>query len=142
MSKQLKIIILYFIAVVFSIANIYFIYKENYWFSLIPVAILVAIFALFALDKLLLTIVFLIPLSIPLRDFFPDLGFDMFIPTEPVIVGIMLIFILKLILQNNIDKKILYHPVSIAIYINLIWILITSLTSTMPVVSIKNYYYQ
>ena len=98
---------------------------------------MIVMFAFLALDKLVLAIVFLVPLSVPLREYFPSLPFDMYMPTEPLIVGVMLIFILKLILQNNIDKRIFLHPISIAIYINLIWLLVTSLTSTMPLVSIK-----
>ena len=98
---------------------------------------MVVMFAFLALDKLVLAVIFLVPLSVPLKEFFPSLTFDMYMPTEPLIVGIMLIFFLKLILQNDIDKRIFLHPISIAIYLNLTWLLITSLTSTMPLVSIK-----
>ena len=132
-----KIIWFYIISLAFLGINIYFIYKENYYFSLAPFLLLMVLFAFFALDKLILLIMFLVPLSVPLRGFMPSLPFDMYMPTEPMIVGIMLIFILKLILQKNYDVRVLKHPVSIAIYINLLWLLITSLTSTMPVVSIK-----
>jgi O-antigen ligase len=137
LPKSTKILWLYLITLLFLVGNAYFIYKENFYFSLIPVALITIIFAFLALDKLMLVVVFLVPLSIPLREYFPSLPFDMFIPTEPLIVGIMLIFILKLILQNKIDKRIFLHPISIAIYINLFWMLITTLTSTMPLVSIK-----
>ena len=34
-------------------------------------------------------------------------------------------------------KKILLHPISIIIFINICWIFVTSLTSSMPVVSLK-----
>jgi len=115
----------------------FLIYKGNYLFSLAPFVLLMVLFAFFALDKLILLILFLVPLSIPLRDFAPNLPFDMYMPTEPMIVGIMLLFILKLILQKNYDTRVLKHPISIAIYINLVWLLVTSLTSTMPIVSIK-----
>jgi len=137
LSKNIKILWLYLISLLFLVGNVYFIYKENFYFSLIPIALITIMFAFFALDKLVLAIVFMVPLSVPLRSFFPSLPFDMFIPTEPLIVGIMFIFILKLLLQKNTDKRIFFHPISIAIYFNLAWMLISSLTSTMPLVSLK-----
>ncbi len=89
------------------------------------------------LDTYLLIIVFLTPLSIPLREFFGGLEFDMWLPTEPLLVGLLLILILKMIKGERLDKKILMHPVSFIIYLNLFWIFITALTSTMVVVSVK-----
>jgi len=59
------------------------------------------------------------------------------LPTEPLMFGIMLIFIIKLIYDRKYDKKIITHPVTIAIIINLVWIFITTLTSELPVVSTK-----
>jgi len=132
-----KIIWFYIISLAFLGVNVLFIYNENFYFSLVPFLLLIVLFAFFALDKLILLILFLVPLSVPLHEFAPSLAFDMYMPTEPMIVGIMLIFILKLILQKNYDTRVLKHPISIAIYINLFWLLITSLTSTMPIVSIK-----
>ncbi len=137
MPKNKKILWFYVISLLFIGINAFFIYKENFYFSLLPLLLIVVLFAFFSLDKLVLFITFLVPLSVPLRDFVPGLPIDMFIPTEPIIVGVMLIFILKLILQNNYDKQVLNHPISYAIYFNLFWILITSITSTMPIVSIK-----
>ncbi|MFH2096241.1 MAG: O-antigen ligase family protein, partial [Bacteroidota bacterium] len=132
-----KIIWVYILSIIFILVNCYMFYKEIYLFALVPLALLVIMFAVFSLDRLLMLIVFLTPLSIPLKDIIPGLEFDMFIPTEPLLVGTMIIFIFKLFLEKNFDRKIILHPVSIAIYINLIWILITSVTSTMPVVSFK-----
>lgn len=61
----------------------------------------------------------------------------MWLPTEPLLVGLLLILILKMIKGERLDKKILMHPVSFIIYLNLFWIFITALTSTMVVVSVK-----
>jgi len=47
------------------------------------------------------------------------------------------LFVFKLGYEKQIDRKIFTHPVALAIYFNLIWIFITSVTSTLPVVSIK-----
>jgi putative inorganic carbon (HCO3(-)) transporter len=73
----------------------------------------------------------------PLYAFFSDLEVNLFLPSEPLIIIAFLIFFIKISKSEQIDNKIFKHPVSIAIYINLVWILITALTSAMPVVSIK-----
>jgi len=82
-------------------------------------------------------LVVLVPLSVPLSSLMYGLSFDMDLPTEPIIVGLMLLFIIKIIHDEHFDKKILKHPVTLAIIFNLGWILISCITSTMPVVSIK-----
>ncbi len=93
--------------------------------------------AVFALDKLVYIIAFFVPLSLPLSEFLPNLDVNLSLPTEPLLFGILIIFIAKLLYEGNFDMKILKHPVSIIIYLQLIWIFITSLTSTMPIVSFK-----
>jgi O-antigen ligase len=100
-------------------------------------ALAVILVAVFALDKLLLGIVLFTPLSLPLYELVPGLDFNMFLPTEPLLFGVLLLFIFKMLIDGNFDRKILYHPISILVFINLFWIFVTSLTSTMPVVSIK-----
>lgn len=111
--------------------------QQFYLFCLIPIVIILVAGMFLALDKVLLLTVFCIPLSVPIIEFFPSLGFNVDIPTEPLFVSIMLIFILKLILERNYSKSILKHPLSIAIIIYLTWQLVTVFTSSMFLVSIK-----
>lgn len=129
--------LIYSMVVLFIIVNAFLTSREIYFANILPLALLIAALAFVALDKLLFIIVFLTPLSVPLREFMPQLGIDMYLPTEPLLFGVMLIFFMKLLYQRNFDRKIALHPVSIAIYTNLLWIFITSITSTMPVVSFK-----
>lgn len=103
----------------------------------LPLAFSIALLAVFALDKLLYLVVFFTPLSVPLSELVHGLGFNMFLPTEPLLFGILLIFILKCFASKDFDRDILRHPVSVAIYFSLFWMLVTSLTSTMPMVSLK-----
>ena len=132
-----KIFWVYLISFLYILINGLFIYKELYYLCLIPIALLIVLMAFFALDKLVMLIVFFTPLSIPLKEIIPHLDFDMFIPTEPLLLGILLVFIFKSAFEQKFDRKILLHPVSIMIYFYLIWVLITSITSTIPVVSFK-----
>lgn len=133
-EKQYK---LYLYSLLFILANAVAMYFESYYLALIPFTFLILLFSLFAIDKVLMIIFAFIPLSVPLREFFPGIPIDFFMPTEPLLFGILLIFIFKISLEHQFDKNILKHPVSIAIYIYLGWMFITSLTSTMPIVSFK-----
>ena len=137
MFKDKNRLIFYIISLVFIAINITLITIDVYYFSFLPIILLFVLASFISLDKVLLSIVFLTPLSIQLIDIFPGLSINMALPTEPLLAGVLLLFVFKLLLNNQLNRKILLHPVSITIYINLFWILITSLTSTMPLVSLK-----
>ena len=135
MTERLKISLVYFITSVFIILNTYLVMKEFYWGIVIPFAILLILFYIFSLDKVIYLAVFATPLAVDFGDY--DLGANVSIPSEPLLFGILLIFLLKLIMEGGVDRKLLRHPVTIAILFNLFWILVTSFTSDMPVVSFK-----
>lgn len=105
--------------------------------NVLPVLLAVLLVVIYSFDKIIYLIALFAPLSLTLSEIMPGFGFDMYLPTEPLILGLLVIFILKLLYDRGYDSKILSHPVSLAIYVNLIWIFLTALTSTMPLVSIK-----
>lgn len=135
MLANLKLRWFYLLSGLFILLNSLLIVKEFYWGIAIPVAIIIALMYLFWLDKLLLFIVLVTPLAINIAD--SELGIGISLPSEPLMVGVMIIFILKTIFNSNYDRRILRHPVSIAIFFSLAWMLITSITSEMPLVSFK-----
>jgi putative inorganic carbon (HCO3(-)) transporter len=90
-----------------------------------------------SLDKFIYLIVFLVPFSIPLTNIVGKIGVDLLLPTEPMLAGVMLLVFLKYLKGQRLDIRILRHPVTIVIYFHLVWIFITSITSTMPLVSFK-----
>ena len=138
MTRKTKIILFYAIAAIFIIIDCFMIVKfQNYMFNLLPLALIVVAGIFFSLDKALLFSVLCIPLSVPLKIFYPHLPFNIDIPTEPLFVAILLIFLLKLLLEHKYDKQVLKHPLSIMIFIYLLWHLVTVCTSTMPLVSLK-----
>ncbi|MGQ8337067.1 O-antigen ligase family protein [Sunxiuqinia sp. A32] len=138
MSNRTKIILFYSVSAIFLILNLYFIIsRDTLLVSLLPVALALIFVAIFQLDVLLLSIAFFTPLSLPLHDIVEGLDFDMYLPTEPLLVGILVLFIFKLIENKGYDKKVLSHPITLALYFYLGWMLITALTSTMPIVSLK-----
>ncbi|MBP7463021.1 MAG: O-antigen ligase family protein [Bacteroidales bacterium] len=138
MLSKKKITAFYILSLLFVAANGLIVYlTESYLFSAIPLVFLFLLFSLFALDKMLILSFALVPLSVPLKEFLPGLDFDMALPTEPLLFLILLIFILKQIRDRDFDKNILKHPVSKVLYFYLGWIAITTITSSMPLVSLK-----
>ncbi len=138
MAKRSKIILFYIVSALFILLNVYFVIeKETLVVGILPIVLAFVLVAIFKMDKLLLSIVFLTPLSLPLRELFPELSFDMYLPTEPLLVGVLLLFIFKLFENKGFEKKVLTHPVTIVLWFYVGWMFITALTSTMPVVSIK-----
>ncbi len=105
--------------------------------NLLPFVLAILLVVIFSFDKIIYLIVFFAPLSIPLHEIMPGFGFDMYLPTEPLLFGLLIIFLLKILHDKKFDHKILLHPISLVIYLNLFWILLTGLTSTMPIVSLK-----
>lgn len=88
-----------------------------------------------SLDKVLLLITFLTPLSITLSNYDAQLGLSL--PTEPMMVAVLGLYFFKIVFQQNYDLKVLKHPVTLSILFYLIWLFITSITSEIPLVSIK-----
>lgn len=125
------------ISVLYIIANAILIANQWYYLLLLPFALLVMYLATFSADKLIYLIVFFVPISLPLELYAPDLGFNLQLPTEPILAGLLILFIFRLLYEKEFDRAILLHPISIAIYFNILWIFITACTSTMPVVSFK-----
>jgi O-antigen ligase len=105
------------------------------WGALAPVLLFVLMLYFISLDKVLIIINFLTPLAINFSDL--EMGVGISLPTEPLMFGVLIFFIIKLLYEGNYDGRILRHPLTIAIIINLIWILFTSITSEMPIVSFK-----
>lgn len=125
----------YGISFAFLIANTICIAHEFFWLNLLPPVLMVIYMAVTQLDKLLLFCVFLVPLSVNLSSNEVRLGLSL--PVEPILIGIMLLFIVRMLHSGKVNFEFIKHPVSILILINLAWILITSITSQMPIVSFK-----
>lgn len=128
---------IFLLSLLFVAVNAVLIAFEIYWFVSLPFILLFGYMAVKALDKFILLIVFLTPLSIPLEYYYPHLGFNLQLITEPLLILVLLLFSYRIILEREFDRRILTHPVSWLIYLQLIWMIITSVTSSMPLVSFK-----
>lgn len=137
-KASIKVALFYLISVSFILLNLYFMVKrDQVVINALPVLLAVLLVVIYSFDKIVYLVVLMSPLSVQLSELVPGLPFDMFLPTEPLLFGLLIIFILKIIYERGFDNEIVKHPVTIVIFINLVWILITALTSTMPLVSVK-----
>ena len=104
---------------------------------LIPPALILLLFSIFSVEKFLLFTVFLVPLSVQLRFLIPETTVDIFLPTELMLAVILIIMVFKTI-TGELTGRLLKHPITIIIALSVIWGVITALTGTMPVVSLKS----
>jgi len=133
--EKYKVLLVYAISIAFIALNAYLIVQDKYYALLTPLVLIFLFLYIFSLDKLILLITLLTPIAINYKD--PDLGVGISLPAEPLMLGVLVVFILKIFYDGGFNRKIVNHPVSIAIIINLLWIIITTVTSEIPLVSVK-----
>jgi O-antigen ligase len=109
---------------------------------LIPAALAVVLLAVLSLERLLLLTLFLTPLSIQISYLTGKAGFDLSLPTEPILALLLLVTVFKLIVTREFSLKLLRHPVTVLVGLYLAWTLVTAVTSTMPGVSFKTLAYR
>jgi len=122
----------------FIFLNSLIIYKFGLiYFSFFPFALFVGAIMLKAYDKIFFMIAFFTPLSLSLSHFGSSIDFDISLLTEPLLILLMLILGLKFFLSRKIEIPIVKHPITIAIFFYLGWMFLTSISSSMPGVSLK-----
>jgi len=123
-------------ALAFLAVNLYLIsVKDTLIFSLFPLVIILIYLYFTSLEKVLLLTAFLVPLSINLNDF--DYNIALSLPSEPLLAGLLLMYLLFSIHSGKSWRELRSHPVSVAFYIYFIFLFLASITSQMPMVSWK-----
>jgi len=124
------------LAVLFLVVNFYLVLeKDVYWLFLLPLVLIVLYYYLTSLDNIILLITFLTPFAVNILDM--DVGLGVSLPTEPLMLGVLLLFLANLIFENRYDRNISKHPISYIIYAQLFWMFFSMLASEMPIVSLK-----
>jgi len=82
-------------------------------------------------------LVFLAPLSLGYT--IPGLGLKLSLPTEAITGIVAILFIVKVFSGMKWNKKIISHPISILLLLDMLWMLITVLMSDMTEVSLKRF---
>lgn len=137
MTRALKANWIGIVCVFFVLVNAVLTAHEIYWFNLLPAVLLVVWAMVASLERLLLFIAFATPLSINLEEL--ELGgIGVSLPTEPLMVGVMLLFLLKLAMERGVvAPRVWRHPITVLIIAQLVWMAVTIVPSSMPVVSLK-----
>ena len=123
--------------IVFVLADLFLMAREFYWLNLLPFALLIVWAMFMSVDRALIFIAFATPLSINMEEL--ELGgIGIALPTEPILVCLMLLFLLKVALEKNvIDQRVWRHPITFIVLAQLIWMLVCIIPSSMPLVSFK-----
>jgi putative inorganic carbon (hco3(-)) transporter len=118
-------------------ANSYLMLSQSYLGVILPFLLLGGLWIFFAPEKLFFAIALFAPLSVPLYRVIPGLAFDFWLPTEPMLVFLLVMLILKSLKERYFRKELLNHPVFISMLFLLAWLAISTITSVSPIVSFK-----
>ena len=100
-----------------------------------PFLLIALYLAIYYTEYYFYSLVLFLPVSINVEDL--GYGLGMSFPGE-IMIAFLVVFILANILKGKfIKREILVHPISIIIYIDLAWMIISSFFSTMPFISAK-----
>lgn len=138
--KYFKSYLAELLILLFILGNCYIlVYKKDYFYpyNVIPAICLIVYFAIFNIEKLVFFLAFATPLSITLKELGVSEGLDLSLPTEPIMAGLMLLYLLNALVTVNKEKKFLNHPVSMIILAQLLWMGFTTCFSSDYIVSIK-----
>jgi O-antigen ligase len=111
------------------------IFSQEYWVCLIPVGVLVLYACWLYTESSLLIFGAFAPLAINFEDLGGGLGLSL--PTEPIYILLFVLLVLHILRNQPIKWQYLKHPVVIFVSLYLIWIWISTVFSSMPVVSAK-----
>ena len=120
------------LAVLFGLLNA----MKLEYLGFFPIALLFIYLAIFETEKFFLSIAFLTPLSVNIEEYTDSFG--LFLPTEPLLFGPMIFFLFLQMKIPFLDKRIWRNPIIICVLVYLFWLIITSITSTDPIVSFKS----
>ena len=127
---------LYVVTAAYVAAALYMLVKkESYLFFALPVVLGVLMLYVYSLDKVMFLVALVTPLSINLEHIMGNMSLS--IPAEPLLIGLLCVYLAHLVLQGPYDRKISSHPISIVVFCLLVWYVFTAITSELPVVSIK-----
>ncbi|MCH2215071.1 MAG: O-antigen ligase family protein [Flavobacteriales bacterium] len=110
---------------------------DNYTLCFLPILVFGGYLLLYHTQQLLLFIALATPLSFNFENLGAFGGIGFYFPTEPLLFGLMFLYILKVLSGYRERKELMRHPLTVAIVFNLIWITVAVFNSVDVVVSVK-----
>ena len=109
---------------------------QAYPLAALPLVVGVVALALSRREWLLLGLIATVPLSLNLEQLEIG-GVGLYLPTEPLLFGLLLLFLLDRLRGVRLNAGLESHPITRCIQVMFVWLAITTLTSTDPLVSLK-----
>ena len=138
MAQRIKekwpLLIAVLVTATFLVVNFILLKHDIYWLLMLPLAGLVLLLFMLKLETGLMVTALLTPFAI---DFALLPGMELSMPVEPMMILFTVMFIFRVLVEPGYDKRVLRHPVTLAVIASLVWMLITSTTSRLPAVSFK-----
>lgn len=108
---------------------------DQAYLTLAPIGLIALYCAIAYTQWTYLALALFTPLSVNIEEYTDSFG--LFIPTEPILFGLLILLLLRQIQGRAFEKEIWRHPIVWAVSFYLFWILITSITSQHPMTSFK-----
>jgi len=122
-------------SILFIALSMYFVGQDNLFVLAIPFVLMAIYSAVFHTQFTFMLLFVLTPLSINIEEYTDSFG--LFIPTEPLLFGLMLLLLAQHLQKSVFPAYVWKHPIVWALGLYLGWVFFTSITSTHPAVSFK-----
>lgn len=122
-------------SLLFIALSMYFLYHDSWYFLLLPFALLAIYAAIYHTEFVFFALFFFVPISVNIEEYTNSFG--LFIPTEPMLFGLMILLVFQHIQRPVFPAYLKNNSIVWAIAFYLVWIFITALTSELPMVSFK-----
>ncbi len=123
------------VGALFIVLSSYFIWINQLYMLALPVVLLAIYGAIFNTQFTFLLLFLLAPLSVNIEEYVN--GFGLYVPTEPLLFGLMLLLLFQHIKYKVFPDFIWKNAIVWSIGLYLLWVLFTSITSQLPLVSFK-----
>jgi O-antigen ligase len=123
------------IGLIYIALSSYFIVNDQPYFALLSLGLLVVYFALYYVEQSFLALAFLTPLSINIEEYTDSFG--LFLPTEPLLFGMLLLILMQEIQKSYVPKHVWRHPIVISVGLYVIWLFLTTISSSDVMTSVK-----
>ena len=133
MNKKLTIALIS--GAIFILANTFAFAHEFIYVPILSAIGIILYLLFFKTDWLIYLMAFVTPFSMNIENEKINIGLS--VPAEVIMILLTLLFFVRLLYDVRLERKIIFHPVSILIYFYLIWMFITTITSEIPLVSFK-----
>lgn len=108
---------------------------DFYYIALLPFALGMIFLCYYKPAFYVLLICFAVPLSVFIDDVGGGLGLSL--PTEPMIWIVFVFYLYRQIISGKLELRFLQMPLVAFILLNLLWMVLASFNSSMPLVSLK-----